>query len=202
MVTNAACPVTDILVLCTANTCRSPMAQALLARRLGGRGVAASVRSAGILGDGAQPPPEAVLAMADHGLDTESHRSHQVAAIDLASADLVLAMAREHVRHAVVMLPDAWPRVFTLKELVRRGDAIGARPAGEPLADWLSRAHGTRDRRSLLGDCPEDDVADPFGGPPQAYADTSALLDWLVTRLVALCWGNQSLPDRARAGLT
>jgi protein-tyrosine phosphatase len=202
MVTNAACPVTDILVLCTANTCRSPMAQALLARRLGGRGVAASVRSAGILGDGAQPPPEAVLAMADHGLDTESHRSHQVAAIDLASADLVLAMAREHVRHAVVMLPDAWPRVFTLKELVRRGDAIGARRAGEPLADWLSRAHGTRDRRSLLGDCPEDDVADPFGGPPQAYADTSALLDWLVTRLVALCWGNQSLPDRARAGLT
>src|SRR5712664_567262 len=92
MVTNAACPVTNILVLCTANTCRSPMAQALLTRRLAGRGVAVSVRSAGMLGDGEQPPPEAVRAMAGHGLDTESHRSHQVAAIDLAHADLVLAM--------------------------------------------------------------------------------------------------------------
>lgn len=204
-VTNAWGPTPDtpdILVLCTANTCRSPMAQALLARRLAGRGIAASVRSAGMLGDGEPPPPEAVRTMAVHGLDTGSHRSRQVAAIDLARADLVLAMAREHVRHAVVMLPDVWPRVFTLKELLRRGDVIGARPAGEPLADWLRRVHGARDRRSLLGDGPEDDVADPFGGPPQAYADTAALLDWLVTRMVALCWGHQSVPDRARSVLT
>ena len=202
MVTNAACSVTDILVLCTANTCRSPMAQALLARRLARRGVAVCVRSAGMLGDGEQPPPEAVRAMAGYGLDTEPHRSYQVAAIDLAHADLVLAMARVHVRHAVVMLPEAWPRVFTLKELVRRGAAIGASPASEPLADWLSRAHGARDHRSLLGDCPLDDVADPFGGPPQAYAGTAALLDRLVMRLVALCWGNQSVPDGARSDLT
>jgi protein-tyrosine phosphatase len=194
--------VTDILVLCTANTCRSPMAEALLARRLAGHGAAASVRSAGMLGDGEQPPPEAAWAMAAHGIDTGSHRSRQVSAIDLVHADLVLAMAREHVRHAVVMLPEAWPRVFTLKELVRRGDAIGARSASEPLAAWLSRAHDARDRRSLLGDCLDDDVADPIGGPPQAYADTAVLLDQLVTRLVALCWGYPSAPDRARSGLT
>jgi protein-tyrosine phosphatase len=165
------------------------MAEALLASRLAGRGIAASVHSAGLLGQGEPPPPEAVKAMVAYGLDTGSHRSHQVSAIELAHADMVIAMARVHVRHVVVMLPEVWPRAFTLKELVRRGEAIGTRSANEPLAQWLSRAHGARDRQTLLGDHLDDDVADPIGGPPQAYADTAALLDQLVERLAALCWG-------------
>jgi protein-tyrosine phosphatase len=169
------------------------MAQALLARRLTGRGIAGSVHSAGILGAGLRgagqrPPPEAISAMAAYGLSTGSHRSRQVTTADLVYADVVLGMARMHVRQAVVTLPEVWPRAFTLKEIVWRGEAIGARPAGEPLSRWLHRAHDARDRRSLLGDYLDDDVADPIGGPPQAYADTAALLDRLVTRLVTLCW--------------
>ena len=42
---------------------------------------------------------------------------------------------------------------------------------------------------ALLGDSPADDVADPMGGPPQAYADTVVLLDDLLSRLAALGWG-------------
>lgn len=164
------------------------MAEALLRRQLAERGIGASVCSAGILGDGERPPPEAISAMAAYGLDTGSHRSHQVAVADLIHADLVIAMARAHVRHAVVMLPEVWLRAFTLKEMVRRGEAIGARPASEPLAGWLARVHAARDRRSLLGDDLDDDVADPIGGPPRAYTDCAALLDRLVTRLGAL-WG-------------
>jgi protein-tyrosine phosphatase len=189
MVTNAAHPVTEILVLCTANTCRSPMAQALLRRRLAGRGVAALVHSAGIVGRGDPPPREAAAAMAAYGIDTAAHCSRQVSAADLASADLVLAMARLNIRHAVVTLPQVWPRVFTLKELVRRGAAIGPRPPGEAVADWLSRAHRARERGSLLGDCLDDDVPDPVGGPWHGYLDTAVLLDTLVADLVALCWG-------------
>lgn len=178
------------------------MTEALLANRLAGRGVAAPVHSAGMMGQGEPPPPEAVTAMAAYGLDTGSHRSRQVTSTELAHADLVIAMARMHVRHAVVTLPEVWPRVFTLKELVRRGEVIGARSPGEPLAGWLARAHGGRDRQSLLGDHLDDDVPDPIGGPPQAYIDTAVLLDQLVERLVALCWANRSVPDRARSGLT
>jgi protein-tyrosine phosphatase len=189
--------VTDILVLCTANTCRSPMAEALLARRLAGRGVAAVVHSAGtrtsgIQGEGQRPPPEAIAAMAACGLDTAAHGSHQLTAADLGRADMVIAMARLHVRHAVVMRPEVWPHVFTLKELVRRGEAIGSRPAGEPLAGWLDRLRGARGRRALLGQCPDDDVSDPIGGPPQAYHDTAALLDTLMSRLVEVCWSEEA----------
>jgi protein-tyrosine-phosphatase len=185
----AARPVTDILVLCTVNTCRSPMAEALFARRLARAGVAALVHSAGVLGEGEGPPPEAISAMAAYGLDTRSHRSHQVSVSDLAHADLVLAMARVHVRHAVVLLPGVWSRAFTLKDLVRRGEAMGARLAGEPMAEWLRRAHHGRERSSMLGDGLDDDVADPIGGPSWAYCDTAMLLDALVNRLVELGWG-------------
>lgn len=164
------------------------MAEALLAGRLARAGIPASVRSAGTLGEGEPPPPEAISAMAARGLDTRSHRSHQVSGTDLARVDLVLTMARVHLRHAVVTLPEVWSRAFTLKELVRRGEAIGARPAGEPLAGWLRRAHHGRDRGAMLGDCLDDDVADPIGGVLRAYLDTAVLLDTLVSRLVELAW--------------
>ena len=174
-------------MVCTANRCRSVMAEALLACRLNEWGAAGSVRSAGLLREGDPPPPEVISAMAAHGLDVAAHRSSVLCAGALAGAGLILGMAREHVRHVVVANPATWPRVFTLKELVRRGQEIGPGLAGEPLACWLARAHAGRDRLSLLGDSPADDVADPIGGPREGYADTAAELNQLVARLVMLC---------------
>ena len=179
---------TDVLVLCAANMCRSPMAAALLARELAARDAAVTVGSAGLLADGEPPAPLAVVAVADLGLDISGHRSRLVRAADLAAAGLVLAMARAQLRAAVVLAPEVWPRAFTLKELVRRGEQAGPRPPGASLADWLAGAHEGRDRAALLGDSAEDDVADPIGGPPQAFAQTAGLLSDLTSRLAGLCW--------------
>jgi protein-tyrosine phosphatase len=179
-----------IIVLCTANICRSPMAAALLSRRLAALGVGVAVRSAGMLSSGDPPCPEATSVMAWHGVDITSHRSRLAQAGDLAHADLVLAMARDNLRYAVITEPGIWPRAFTLKELVRRGEQIGARRPGEPLGGWLSRAHAGRERLSLLGDSAQDDVADPIGGPLGAYEETADLLDLLVTRLAELGWSH------------
>ena len=126
--------------------------------------------------------------MAGYGLDISGRRSRRVTVADLTWANLVLGMCREHVRHAVVTAPETWPRAFTLKELVRRGEQAGPRGPREPLAAWLARVHEGRERAALLGDSPADDVADPMGGPPQAYAGTAALLDELLGRLARLCW--------------
>jgi protein-tyrosine phosphatase len=188
---NDASPVApaSILVLCSANQCRSPMAAALLNRRLGALRIPVAVRSAGLLQEGAPPSPGAISALVPYGLEISGHRSHRVTVADLNGGDLVLGMTRDHVRHAVVTAPDTWPRAFTLKELVRRGEEIGARKPGERLPDWLARVHEGRERAALLGDSPVDDVADPMGGPPRGYADTAALLDELIGGLVGLCWG-------------
>jgi protein-tyrosine phosphatase len=179
----------EVLILCTANLCRSPMAQALLTDRLGALGRAATVRSGGMLGDGEPPRPEAITAMAGYGLDIASHRSRRVTAGDLERADLTLALARENLRYAVVMAPAIWPRAFTICELVRRGQAIGRRLPGESLAGWLARAHAGRERAALLGDSADDDVADPTGGPQRGYTETAAILSRLADQLVRLCWG-------------
>jgi len=97
--------VTGILFLCTANACRSVMAQALLSARLAALGVELPVASAGLLGGGRPPPPEVVSVMAARCIDVTSHRSRVVTADDLAAADLILGLTREHVRHAAVLLP-------------------------------------------------------------------------------------------------
>jgi protein-tyrosine phosphatase len=164
------------------------MAQALLSVRLEALGCPVRVRSGGRLRGGEPPPPEVIIAMEGYGLDVTSHRSHKVTPEDVERADLTIAMAREHLRDAVVMAPAAWPRAFTLRELVRRGTVIGSRAPGESLAGWLARAHEGRQRMALMGDGAEDDVADPIGGAQQDYSATAQLLHHLIDRLVRLGW--------------
>ncbi|HVB42316.1 MAG TPA: hypothetical protein VNF47_06350 [Streptosporangiaceae bacterium] len=179
----------NILVLCHANLCRSVIAQALLARRLAASDIAASVRSAGLLPGGEPAAPGTVRELAARGIDVTAHRSRRVTEGDLTDADLVLTMAREQLRYAVVTVPGAWPRAFTLKELIRRGRQAGPRQPGEPLSDWLARVHRGRDRTGMLGSGAEDDLADPIGGPASAFATTAAELDYLLDRFADLAWG-------------
>lgn len=177
-----------ILTLCTANQCRSPMAEVLLRRALESRGVAVEVLSAGSLQDGVVASGGSVRAMARRGLVLDDHRSHRMTAHDVAAADLVLCMARRHAREAVVLHPPAWPRTFTLKELVRRGEALGPRRPGQRLHGWLGELGRDRQRAALLSDDPLDDIVDPMGGPDSAYEATADLLEDLVERAMALAF--------------
>ena len=164
------------------------MAEVLLRRALEAQGVDAVVGSAGVLRGGVPASPGSVRAMARRGLVLDEHRSRQLLAADVAAADLVVCMARSHAREAVVLDPTSWPRTFTLKELVRRGEAAGARRPYQTLDGWLTALGGGRQRAGLLGADPEDDVADPIGGPDSAYEATAALLEDLVDRAVALAF--------------
>src|ERR1700751_3964904 len=79
-----------IVVLCTGNVCRSPMAAALLARRLAMLGLTVRVRSCGRIRWGDPPYPEVVSVMASYGIEISSHSSRVALATDLAPASLVL----------------------------------------------------------------------------------------------------------------
>ena len=177
-----------ILFVCTGNICRSPVAEALLRHRLSALGVPARVRSAGLLESGNPASASGVEILAGRGLDIAGHRSTTMSAAILGEADLLLGMARQHVREAVVLAPDVWPRTFTLKELVRRGTAIGPRKDGESVEAWLARAHMGRTPSSLTGASSDDDIDDPIGRPRAAYQRMVDEIDELVDRLVALVW--------------
>jgi len=181
-------PSVQILALCTANQCRSPMAEVLLRRALEARGIDAVVRSAGLRPGGFPASPGSVRAMARRRLVLDGHCSHQLLVDDVTRADLVVCMARSHAREAVVLHPVSWPRTFTLKELVRRGGAIGPRRPDQPFDEWLTDLGRGRQRGALMGADPDDDVADPIGGPDTAYEATAALLEDLITRAVALAF--------------
>lgn len=144
--------------------------------------------SAGRLDDGNPAAQHSVHLLAQRGVDLSGHRSRTITADAVRAADLVLGMAREHVRDAVVMVPGAFPKSFTLKELVRRGESLGPRHGDEPLAMYLARAHAGRTSRDLLGDSPADDVADPIGLPRSAYEQMMAELQNLLDRLIWLIW--------------
>jgi len=166
------------------------MAEVLLRHHLEAAGADARVSSAG-LHPGGQPATEhGRAAMADRGLDLSAHASRRLDSTILAGADLVLGMAREHVREVAVLDPSALARSFTLKELVRDATAVGPRHPDEPLADWLARVAARRRPDTLLGVTHDDayDIVDPIGRGRAEYDATAAELDHLLAVLVELVW--------------
>jgi protein-tyrosine phosphatase len=180
----------EILFLCTANQCRSAMAEAMLKNRLEGRGIDATVHSAGLLEGGYPATDDTLKALADRGLDASAHRSRQLTAELIGGADLVIGMTRRHVKEAVVTAPVAWPRTFTLKELVRRAQRVGPRGRNEPLADWLVRVQSGRQRNELLGESEVDDILDPVTQPRDVtYKQARDEIERGLDVLVDLIWG-------------
>ncbi len=90
-----------LLVICTGNTCRSPMGEALLRRMLEEAGIEAKVRSAGTHAAKGWPAhPLASSVARDAGLDLSLHRSQPLTRELLEWSDTVLCMSRGHVSRA------------------------------------------------------------------------------------------------------
>lgn len=131
-----------VVMVCTGNTCRSPMAEALMRKQLAeSLGVPVSeleesgviVLSAGISAmAGAPPSSEAVTLMDEAGAPLEDHRSQPLTQQMIRHADLILAMTRGHEHAISHSIPEAAAKVALLM------------PEGQ-------------------------DVADPIGGPLEVY---------------------------------
>jgi protein-tyrosine phosphatase len=176
----------NVLVVCTANVCRSPVAAIMLRRQLERLGVPASVRSAGFLEAGHRCPPELVDEVARHGLAVGDHASAVLDLDLIEGADLVVGMERRHIRDIILRSPDAAARAFTLKELVRRGEQVAGTGTGVRLETWLAELAAGRGLADLVGQSRADDTADPFGGSRRAYRQMVTEIDDLTARLSVL----------------
>jgi protein-tyrosine phosphatase len=155
-----------LLLVCTGNQCRSPMAMTLARAWFDEHdGAAVDIESAGTMldADGRPASDGALRSMEKRGLDLADHISRPVSVDMVERADLVLTMERAHVRALVTMEPDAYPRTFTLLEFARRSATVQPRRSDQPLADWLVEVQTGRTPRDLLGASDEDDIADPIG---------------------------------------
>ena len=121
-----------LLVVCTANTCRSPMAAALLTAELATSGVGAFVASAGTEGPaGRSASAASVEVMEEVGIDLTAHRSRVIDVAALEHADLVLVMTRTHERAVAVRSGRDARRVFLLSEFALLVDAAETATGGD-----------------------------------------------------------------------
>jgi protein-tyrosine phosphatase len=180
-----------VLFVCTANQCRSPLGAALLRAQLRARtpDVIVEVASSGVAasaGTGATTPT--IDAAAALRVDLTTHRSTRLDAAQVRAASIIIGMERRHVQEAVLLDPSAFSRSFTLKELVRRGRAVGRRGYRESLADWTTRVSAGRRPVDLLGASREDDIDDPTTNPMVDHHSTAIEIDELVGTVVELIW--------------
>lgn len=121
-----------ILLVCGGNTCRSPMAEAIMRKviesefpQMAGEIVVESAGVAAVEGDTASE--NALTAAAKIGLDLSDHRARALTAKLISEADIILAMEGKHIASILAMDPSAAGRVHTL------ADADIADPFGSSL---------------------------------------------------------------------
>ncbi len=131
-----------VLIVCMANMCRSPMAMALLRKRLADAGLAGSwrVESAGTWGrEGAPIAAGAQHALAERGIDLNAHRSRGVSAELLREFDLILTMTRSQQEALQVEFKDVRDRVHMLAAMAGRPYDVPD-PIGGPLSAFRASA--------------------------------------------------------------
>ncbi len=145
----------NILLVCTGNTCRSPLAAAMLAEKLKGYPEFAdtTVQSAGIgAWDGTPASEGSYLVALERGLDLSGHRARMLTADQVRDADLILTMSEAHARRVA---------------------ELGGEQKVFPLADYAGNPDGRHD------------IRDPMGGDVAGYRETATLLDDLLDRAIA-----------------
>jgi len=151
-----------ILLICTANICRSPVAEALLRQKLAGRQLTVDqgwiVSSAGTWAVQKRPAAsESIQLMDERGLDITDHRAQMVDEAMIAGADLALCMTASHAEALRVEFPKYAGKIHLLTALVGK----------------------------------QYDISDPYGGPIDEYermvSEVDSLLtnglDWVVTNV-------------------
>lgn len=127
----------NILIVCTANICRSPVAAALLSDRLRRQGLPDwRVRSAGTWAMEPRGASRYSIEVARReGLDLSRHRATMIDERHLTDADLVLTMEVGHAEALRAEFPQQAHKVYMLAEMVGHTYNI-ADPYGGPLEEY------------------------------------------------------------------
>lgn len=139
----------NVLFVCTGNTCRSPMAEAIaagIARQMSASAGQAGNNSAGLqlkiqsagtsASSGAPASAEAVQAVRDlgYGASLSGHRSRPLTPRLIAEADVIYTMSRSHLASVLELAPDVEDRAMTLD------------PAGGDVPDPIGMPQDVYDR--------------------------------------------------------
>jgi len=113
----------SVLFVCTGNSCRSIMAEALLRKRLKELGKDyVDIRSAGIRAlSGMAPTENTVTVMKEEGVDVSGLKSKDITNDMIRNSDLILVMERLHKVEILRRVPEASSKTYLIKEFGKAG---------------------------------------------------------------------------------
>lgn len=183
-----------ILFICTGNTCRSPMAEALLRQLAAQRGITVAVRSAGVSTiDGLPVSANALSTLRERDIEHKgSSRALTAEAVDWA--DLILTMTSGHKRDLLHYHPGAVDKAYTLKEFAYQDDRLlqdiwelEGLYTEMQMKGALGQQLNAAERQRLLElerRIPSFDIADPFGGTQSVYDSCSREIEEAIHKLL------------------
>lgn len=177
----------DVVVICSGNRFRSPIAEAVLRRAA--EGLPVRVRSFGTMDlPSGHALSEALELAPGYGLDLMSHRSHRLAGEDLSDADLVIGFEQIHISAAVVGAGAHRERTFLLPELAAGLDDT-APPQEDGVVERARASVRQADEARTAGHGVPQQIADPIGGPAAGYRTTADEVYRLTTRIAERLFG-------------
>lgn len=177
-----------ILLVCTANICRSAMAEVIARAMLHSAALPAATESAGVRAMVGYPmAPHAITALDKLGLDGRAHRARLLDTALVRSSDLLLTMENEHSALAVGLDPAARRKAFTLPEFAELAAGASQRRYRSDTAERaraiVESAAGRRAERRAT------EVYDPYGGPPEGYERCAKTLGESLSHALAALLG-------------
>ncbi|WP_261567626.1 protein-tyrosine-phosphatase [Frankia gtarii] len=180
-----------VLLVCTGNLCRSPLAEHLAAVHFSAVAAAPVFHSAGLLAKRATPMhPHAAALLHGRGVDPTAFRTRPLTEKLVDASDLILGAAREHRSAVVALAPRALRRTFTVREFGRltSGVRLADLPPGEPrlageyltAAAWRARGAGHAVPAS------SDNLTDPLEGGREAFEACVRMIDEALSGPMAL----------------
>jgi len=124
-----------VTFVCTGNTGRSPMAEALAENIIRQQHLNIIVQSRGVNVDPKERTPEqgTVTVLKERGIDISGHNATELTGTDIQRSTVLLTMTNKHKENILAQYPEAKGRVFTLAEYAIGKHEDLADPYGEPL---------------------------------------------------------------------
>ena len=149
----------NIIFICMGNTCRSPLAEAILKDKLRKDGhTDINVSSMGFMLGGSHASKHSKDIAMEHGIDISNHISRKIESEELKKADLIFTMEEHMVENILYSIPNIKHKTFALGQ-------------------WnystleLCSSHGI-------------DISDPCGGSKEKYSATYDIIEKEINRIL------------------